>query len=121
MSDSVHYSNTCELLCRRCCERYEGDTVQFLSFEIYSLMSQTDSSSNSRNAGQDSFIQPICIEYLPCQSILDAGNKAKNKYLCLHGIKSDTGKNKAEKGDTVLAPVINKVFRGVFTEKVAFE
>lgn len=53
-------------------------------------------------------------------SILDAGNKAKNKYLCLHGI-NDTGKNKAEKGDTVLAPVINKVSRGVFTEKVAFE
>lgn len=54
-------------------------------------------------------------------SILDAGNKAKNKYLCLHGIKSGTGKNKAEKGDTVLSPVINKVSRGVFTEKVAFE
>ena len=54
-------------------------------------------------------------------SNLDAGNKAKNKYLCLHGIKTDMEKNKADKGDAVLAQVINKVSGGVFTKKVAFE
>lgn len=56
-------------------------------------------------------------------SMPHAGGEAKNKCLCLQGIKSD--REKKERGwgvgGTMLATAMNKVSWGVFMEEVAFE